>query len=165
MDLVPYTDADRWLIEALETDPAVMAELGGPWPLDEIPGIHRRRLAYVAKGAWYFTIVPEPGARAVGSVNLWHSEWNGTPVSEAGWMVLPEHQGRGYATAAVRLLLERARADGQWGDIHAFTGVANVASNALCRKVGFQLDGEADIEYGGRSLRCRHWIWPVTGVG
>lgn len=165
MDLVPYTDADRWLIEALETDPAVMADLGGPWPLDRIAGIHERRLAYVAAGAWYLKIVPERGARPVGSVSLWHSEWEGRPVSEASWMVLPEHQGRGYATAAVRLLLERARLDGQWGVIHAFTGVTNGASNALCRKVGFQLAGETDIEYGGRHLRCRHWTWPVTSAG
>ena len=165
MDLVPYTDADLWLTEALETDPAVMADLGGPWPLERIPDIHQRRLAFVAAGAWAFTIVPEPGARAVGSVNLWPSEWGGTPVNEAGWMVLPEHQGRGYATAAVRLLLGRARADGRWGDIHAFTGVANGASNTLCRKVGFALHGETEIDYGGRRLRCHHWIRPVEVEG
>jgi RimJ/RimL family protein N-acetyltransferase len=158
LELVPYTDDDMWLTEALETDPRVMAELGGAWPIEKIPGIHRRRLEHIAKGAWFFKVVPEPGGEVVGSVTIWHSEWLGEPVSEAGWMILPEQQGKGYASAALGLLLERARTDGKWGDIHAFPGVTNAPSNALCRKFGFELLGEVDVEYGGRPLRCNHWV-------
>ena len=33
MELVTYTQKDLWLTEALETDPVVMAELGGAWPI------------------------------------------------------------------------------------------------------------------------------------
>ena len=53
--LVRYTDADRWLTEALETDPLVMADLGGPWSPDAIDGIHQRRLTAVAAGGWWET--------------------------------------------------------------------------------------------------------------
>jgi RimJ/RimL family protein N-acetyltransferase len=158
VELVPYTDADMWLTEALETDPRVMAELGGPWPLEKIPGIHGRRLQYIANGSWYLKVVPEPGARAVGAVMVWHSEVNGEPLSEMGWMILPEHQGRGYASAAVRLLLERIRAEGGWGDVHAFPGATNAPSNAICRKSGFELVGEIEVDYGGRPLRVNHWV-------
>ena len=36
-----------------------------------------------------------------GSVTLWsHDEEDGEPVTEIGWMVLPEFQGRGLATRA-----------------------------------------------------------------
>jgi RimJ/RimL family protein N-acetyltransferase len=94
----------------------------------------------------------------VGSVMIWHSEHEGQPISEAGWMILPEHQGRGHASAAVGLLLERARADGRWGDIHAFPGATNAPSNALCRKFGFELIEQVDIDYAGRPLRCNHWV-------
>jgi RimJ/RimL family protein N-acetyltransferase len=158
MELVPYTEDDMWLTEALETDPRVMAELGGPWPREKIPEIHRRRVAAISKGGWYMKVVPERGGQPVGAVTIWLSEFQGQPISEAGWTILPEHQGRGYASEALRLLLERADAEGKWGDIHAFPGVTNAPSNALCRKFGFELVGQADVEYGGRPLRVNHWV-------
>ena len=81
-------------------------------------------------------------------------------MSEAGWMVLPEEQGKGYASAGVRLLFEQIAAAGdRWGDIYASTGTENVPSNALCRKLGFELVGEGDIDYGGRLLRVNHWMY------
>jgi len=158
MELRPYSDDDRWLLEALETDPVVMEELGGAWPADAIPGIHRRRLKAVEDGAWVLTIIPDPSVGPVGGISLWRSDSEGESFSEAGWMVLPAQQGKGYASAALRSLIERARADGRWGDIHAFPGVTNAASNALCRGAGFELLTEADVDYGGRTLRCNHWV-------
>jgi RimJ/RimL family protein N-acetyltransferase len=158
MDLVPYADDDIWLTRALETDARVMAELGGPWPEEAIPRIHQRRLASIARGTWWFTIVPEPGAQPVGMLGIFGSEVQGQAISEVGWSVLPEHQGRGYASAGLAMLLDRARADGRWGAIHAFPGATNVPSNALCRKFGFTLAGEETVDYGGRSLRCNHWV-------
>jgi RimJ/RimL family protein N-acetyltransferase len=161
MELDPYTDDDLWLTRALETDPRVMAELGGPWPIDEIPNIHRRRLAHIANGAWYFKIVPQPVGSAVGGIGIWRSEWRGAPISEVGWAILPEHQGRGYASAALGLLLDRVRADGRWGAVHAFPGITNGPSNALCGKFGFELVEEVDVDYGDRTMRCNRWLLPT----
>jgi hypothetical protein len=62
VELQAYTDSDFWLTEALETDPEVMRELGGPIDRDRLPEIHRRRLA--APG--WLTIVVEPDG-AVGT--------------------------------------------------------------------------------------------------
>ena len=91
MDLLPYGDADIELTEALETDPAVMAELGGPVAAGEIPAIHRRRLATTEGGGWWFVIVPEPGGPRVGTIGIWESETGGERIHEAGWMVLRFH--------------------------------------------------------------------------
>ena len=161
MELLPYTDADMWLLEAMETDPRVMAELGGPWPVEEIPMIHARRLAYVDGGSWNLKIIPEPGAAPVGTMMLWASERDGEAFTEAGWMLLPEHQGKGHAREALRLLLEQARADGRWGPIHAFPGVDNIPSNALCRGQGFTFLETVDVDYGDRTLHCNHWVLPA----
>jgi RimJ/RimL family protein N-acetyltransferase len=158
MDLVPYTDEHLWLTEALETDARVMAELGGPWPRDAIPGIHERRLKSIAAGTWLFTIVPETGASPVGVIGIFGSDLDGSPISETFWLILPAHQGRGYASTALRMLLDRAQADGRWGPIHAFPGVTNAPSNALCRKSGFVLVGEREVDYGGRTLLSNHWL-------
>jgi RimJ/RimL family protein N-acetyltransferase len=63
------------------------------------------------------------------------------------------------ATATLGAVLERARADDRWGDIHAFPGVTNGASNALCRKFAFeQLEG-GDADYAGRRFPVNHWVW------
>lgn len=160
MELVRYTDADLWLTEALETDPRVMFELGGPWQPEDVAATHARRLRSVTEnGTWWFKIVPEPLGHAVGTIGIWSSEPEAEPVSETGWMVLPEHQGRGYASAALQLLLERAGADGRWGDIHAYPGASNAPSNALCRKFGFELVGSMTADYAGRSIECNHWVW------
>jgi RimJ/RimL family protein N-acetyltransferase len=160
MELLPLTAADVGLTVALETDPRVMAELGGVWTAEDAVATHERRMRFVAEhGSWLLKIVPEPGGPAVGTIMLWTSESEGGAFSEAGWMVLPEHQGRGYASAALALLLEKARADGRWGDIHAFPGATNAASNALCRTAGFELIGTGEADYADRHFPVNHWVW------
>jgi RimJ/RimL family protein N-acetyltransferase len=154
-----YTDDDRWLTEAIETDPVMMADLGGPLPAEEIPRVHQRRLDGIAADrVWYFVVELVPDRRVVGSICLWADAVAGGYRSEAGWAILHEFQGRGLATAALRLLIERAVEDGRWGDIHAFPGVSNGPSNAVCRKGGFVNIGEETVDYAGRSLRCNHWV-------
>jgi RimJ/RimL family protein N-acetyltransferase len=72
-------------------------------------------------------------------------------------MVLPAHQGRGIASAALTLLIERVNAKPRFPSIHAFPPVTNAPSNALCRKFGFELLGQADFVYSGLTLHCNHW--------
>ena len=153
VELCAYEDEDFWLTEALETDPDVMRELGGPTEREKLPGIHRRRIG----APWYFTIVAEPDGPAVGSIGVWETEHDGEQLYETGWMVLPAHQGRGIASAALRLLIERVRAEPAIGSIHAFPPATNTPSNALCRKSGFVLRGSSDFVYAGRTLHCNHW--------
>jgi GNAT superfamily N-acetyltransferase len=82
----------------------------------------------------------------------------GEPVSEIGWMVLPEFQGRGLGKRAVRMLLELARDDGRWGLVHAFPATTNGPSNGICRSVGFKFADERDVTFAGRVLRSNHWV-------
>ena len=95
---------------------------------------------------------------AAGTVCVWQHDQDGAAISEIGWMVASEFQGRGLAGQAVREVLDRAASEGRWGTIHAFPAVTNAPSNAICRKTGFRLVGERDIQYAGRTLRCNEWI-------
>jgi RimJ/RimL family protein N-acetyltransferase len=160
---------DQWLTVALETDPAVMAELGGPWTEQEARATHRRRTANITPDHWWFTVRPmaDDGSIGdpIGTIGVWASEWQGEPCSETGWMILPRHQGKGYASAALRAILDRAIAERRWGDIHAFPGATNLASNALCRKFGFDLVGIGDADYADRHFPVNHWIWRAPGSG
>ena len=163
VELRDGTPDDAWLTVALETDPRVMAELGGPWTADEARAAHRRRIAGIGDaGNWWFTVRPVNAngvpVGPIGSIGVWPSEHEGQPISETGWMILPEHQGKGYASAALAAVLERERATHRWGDIHAFPGATNAPSNALCRKFGFERLEELTVDYAGRQLRVNHWV-------
>jgi RimJ/RimL family protein N-acetyltransferase len=107
-------------------------------------------------------MVPEEDPAAVaGTVALWPNEDHGPAVSEIGWMVLPACQGFGLAKSAVRALLERARDprwQARWGIVHAFPAVANEASNAVCRAVGFSCAGVEELEFAQQKMTVNHWL-------
>jgi RimJ/RimL family protein N-acetyltransferase len=146
----------------MRCDPVMMTELGGPLPREGMEEKVARDVRAAAAGTdWIKMIVPDEAAADVvaGSVVLWsHEEDGGEPVSEIGWMVLPEFQGRGLAKQAVLMLLELARDDGRWGIVHAFPAVTNGPSNGICRSLGFRLAGERDVIFSGRVLRSNHWV-------
>jgi RimJ/RimL family protein N-acetyltransferase len=145
---------------AMRCDPAMMGELGGPQdPSSMCTKVGSDVVDVLLDRAWVSMIVPDATAvpAVAGGVALWRHEHEGSAISEIGWMVLPEYQGRGLATAAVRALLHRARTDGRWGDIHAFPGVTNVASNSLCRRLGFVRVATTTVTLGERPLDSHHW--------
>ncbi|MDI5937799.1 MULTISPECIES: GNAT family N-acetyltransferase [Micromonospora] len=157
-------DVDAGDVEAyrrMRCDPVMMADLGGPVPEESVAGQLRHDLDLVARGAGLIKmIVPDPADPAVvaGTVTLHRHEIDGAPAAEIGWMVLPEHQGRGVAGRAVRMLLDEARRVGGWSPVHAFPGVDNAASNGLCRSLGFALLGGRETPFRGRIFRTRHWV-------
>ena len=157
MRLRPYADEDMWLTEAMECDPAVMAHLGGVISRAEIPAIHQRRVVVSDDDADFCVIIPDEDSGPVGTVGIWETQWDGTTIYETGWMLLPAFQGRGIATNALAMVLDRAKAAGRVDFVHAFPSVTNPASNAICRKTGFSMIEECDFEYVGRVLRCNHW--------
>jgi RimJ/RimL family protein N-acetyltransferase len=145
----------------MRCDPVMMAELGGPLPREGIEEKVAHDVRAAAAGdSWIKMIVPGADPEAVaGSVTLWsHDGDGGEPVSEIGWMVLPEFQGRGLAKQAVRMLLELARDDGSWGLVHAFPATTNGPSNGICRSLGFRFADERDVTFAGRVLRSNHWV-------
>lgn len=96
MELVLATEADEWLTVAMETDPVVMAELGGPFSESLARANHRRRVRSVGEnGTWWFTIRLGADAPPLGAIGIWASEWDSLPISETGWMLLAEHHGKG----------------------------------------------------------------------
>ena len=158
VELLPYTDDDLALTEALETDAEVMRELGGPIARADLPRIHRGRLA----DPWWFKIAAAPTGESAGTIGIWEKELDGRTIHETGWMVLPAFQRRGIAGGALTVLIERVRAEPRFDAMHAFPPVTNTPSNALCRRFGFALLGDREFTYAGRVLRCNHWVLPTA---
>jgi RimJ/RimL family protein N-acetyltransferase len=162
--LEPWGTGDLWLMERLLGDPAMTAHLGGPESPQKLAG---RQARYERPGSrQYKIVVGEPGEPA-GEVGYWEKEWRGETVWEVGWLVLPEQQGRGFATAGMRVLLDLIRADQvRHRFVHAFPSVLNGPSNGICRKLGFSLLEAIDFEYphgSGHLMRCNDWRLALRG--
>jgi RimJ/RimL family protein N-acetyltransferase len=155
--LEPWGRGDLPLLERLLGDPRMTEHLGGP----ESPEQLRERQAKYERaraGDRMFKIVEVASGAGVGSVGFWMKEWRGGEVYEVGWMVVPEFQGRGIAVAATARAIELARDDGRHRFMHAFPSVDNDPSNAICRKLGFELLEACDFEYPeGHWMTCNDW--------
>ena len=161
-----WTGRDLWLMARLLSDPVMTAHIGGP----ESPEQLRRRLDRYVEGdgpgtGEMYVIVLGLQRVPVGSVGFWPVQWQGEPAWETGWAVLPEFQGRGIGTRGTSLVVERAREAGGRGSIHAYPAIDNGPSNAVCRKVGFSLLGQVDVEYpAGNPMRCNDWALDLDGA-
>ena len=160
IDIRPWSDDDLWLEQRLMGDPAMTIYLGGPETPEKIRSRHERYVKFCdsGKGCMYAIVVGQERSPA-GSVGYWEKEWEGELVWETGWSVLPEFQGQGVATRATEMAVEKARATGKHRYLHAYPSVENSPSNAICRKVGFELRGEVEFEYPpGHFMRCNDWV-------
>ena len=136
----------------------MMEHLGGPESPDKLESRQRR---YQAEGSGQYRIVDAHG-QSVGYVGYWERSMKEGEVWEVGWAVLTPFQGRGYATTAMNLLLDVIRSDDP-RPVHAFPSVDNAASNAVCRKLGFENLGAFDFEYPpGHPIRCNDWYLELT---
>jgi RimJ/RimL family protein N-acetyltransferase len=156
---VELGDVDAYV--RMRCDPVMMAELGGPLPRAGIEAkVARDVQQAAADAAWIKMIIPDGSGPEVvaGSVALWSHDDSGAPMSEIGWMVRPEFQGRGIAKSAVHVLLALARDQDRWGLVHAFPAVTNAPSNGVCRSVGFSFVSETETTFAGRLFRTNHWV-------
>ncbi len=162
IELKPYSDADFPVLQG-QNSPEMTAYLGGPETDEKLLERHQKYVKFSDTGAEHMYVIWVEGQTA-GSAGYWEKEWNDMTVWEAGWGVLPAFQGRGIAVAAVYALFEKARKDGRHRFMHAYPKIENAASNALCRKTGFELMGECDFEYPkGVQIRCNDWRIDLLG--
>ena len=149
----PWGEDDRPLLERLNA-PEMTEHVGGPETPEKVA---ERQEKYAKPGSRQYVIVG-PGGERVGWVGYWDRSWDGEEVWETGWAVLPAFQGRGAASAAMTQLLPIARAERLHRFVHAYPMTVNAPSNAICRKLGFELRGQADFPArGGGTIRVNDW--------
>lgn len=155
--LQSWSAEDLPLLEKLMGDPNIMEHLGGPETPEQIVKRHQRYLR-LPETDHMFVIFWGPKSEVGGSIGYWEKNWQDQLVFEMGWFVLPAFQGRGIATKAAEEVIEQARLDNRHQFMHAFPSVTNAASNAICRKLGFSLIEECQVEYPpGNVLTVNDW--------
>lgn len=105
----PYGPGDLDLLVRANT-PEMTEHLGGPEPAEKLADRHRRYLVH-DRGDHMFRI--EADGEPAGIVGYWERDWQDEAIYESGWHVLPEFQGRGVASAAVRLVQRTAAGRGR----------------------------------------------------
>jgi RimJ/RimL family protein N-acetyltransferase len=154
--LEPWGSSDLPLLERLMGDPAMTEHLGGPESPEKLRE-RQRRYEHLEGGDRMFKIV-DVACGDAGSVGFWTKEWRDEQVYEVGWMVVPECQGRGIAFAATAQAIALAKRDDRHRFMHAFPNVDNGPSNAICRKLRFELLGVSEFEFPkGHVMTCNDW--------
>lgn len=83
----------------------MMFHIGGACQEMDVRAYHKRRLALMEKGeASMYKIVADDSDEVLGTIGIWRIDWKGLQTYEMGWFVLPEHQVKGAATQAARLI-------------------------------------------------------------
>lgn len=111
------------------------ASIPHPYPRGEADNfVLRARMANAAGEALSLAIALQRGAREViGSISLWKGESGLT----LGYMLAPEHWGRGYASEAAAALLDLAFQVTPAREIVATCRVGNAASRRVLERRGF----------------------------
>ena len=144
-----------------QNTPEMTKHVGGPETAQAILDRQQRYLHLTAGEV----LIIRLGSEAIGSIGYWEREWDGEAVYETGYAIFPEFGGHGYASAALGLVAQRAAARGTRRWLHAFPHVDHAASNAVCRKAGFELLGEVPFEYPkGTWLPSNDWRLDLSSL-
>jgi RimJ/RimL family protein N-acetyltransferase len=135
--------------------------LGGPELPEALAARHAEYLQLMTSGTGAMFRVEVDGEPA-GHAGWWPEQHEGAPVCEVGCAVEPAWQGRGVATEALRRVI--AHAIGTTGlPVVGYAAIDNEASNALCRRTGFELRGTGVFSSDDSEMEVNIWIIEAKG--
>jgi RimJ/RimL family protein N-acetyltransferase len=147
---------DAEAISAYRSDPAVNRYQG--WDRTDPEGIRAEIEEMESRrpggaGGWVqFTVEERDDGRLVGDVGI--SAVDGEPgVAKIGYTIAPAFQGRGYATEAVRALVDYAFETLGAERVRAFAAAENVPSLRVAENVGLRLVERFEHRHGGEVVR------------
>ena len=155
LTLVPWSEDDLVVLRRANSS-EMTRFLGGVESDDDLVARHALYVGFAQVGGGAMFRVDVDG-RPAGYAGWWDEVHEGRPVFEIGCAVGAEWQGRGVATEALTCVVERAQATDP-RPIVGYAAVANAASNALCRRVGFELRGTGRFPSDDGDFEVNVWI-------
>jgi len=98
----------------------------------------RQFIELVRKNNFYFTINTIDPCEFIGTITLWNID-RSTNYAEIGYELLPQFQGKGLMSEAVKAILDYAFYEAGFKYIEAYTHRENIASKKLLERAGFKL--------------------------
>jgi RimJ/RimL family protein N-acetyltransferase len=95
-------------------------------------------------GYGYFAVEDQNTGRFVGRIGFTNVE--GWPGFEIGWTLLPEFQGKGYATEGARCLLSYAFNEMRRDHVISVIHPDNKPSIRAAERLGERLEGQTDVD-------------------
>jgi RimJ/RimL family protein N-acetyltransferase len=160
--LRPWEEADRDHFAALNADPIVMKDLGGPLSRDDsdakLDGYleawgsrgYGRWLVETISGTFlgYCGVMPVRDGHPIGAHD------------EIGWRLVHEAWGHGYATEAARAALIDVFRRVKLTEVLAYTDAQNLRSQAVMTRLGLRRDAARDFAiYSDRLGTWRGLVW------
>jgi len=128
-------DLDPWAAMMADADAARF--IGGVMPRPmSWRGLMTMMGAWHAHGFAMFSVVEKSTGRWVGRVGPWMPE--GWPGPEVGWAIVRDCWGKGYATESAEAATDWAFDQLGWSRVIHSIDPANVASQAVARRLGSQ---------------------------
>lgn len=100
----------------------------------------RWHLVYRPRQYVIWAVEESRSRQVIGMINYHHRNLREKRV-DVGWLILPQHQGKGYMTEAGRALLRHLFDDLGVHKVEALIERANKPSAALAKRLGFRLEG------------------------
>lgn len=143
-----FTPDDGDLIWRLQSDERVMRHAGGVKTRAQAEELLQGRILryydeHPGLGVWA-TLERDSGT-CVGLHLLNHL--HGEPEIQVGYLLYPEHWGKGYATEMCRAVLRYGFAELALGQIVAITSLANTPSQHVLLKAGLLRKGERSLPH------------------
>ena len=166
--LRPWQDADREVFAALNADPEVAWDLGGPLGRSESDAKFDRYLAAFARHGFSRLAIEDGAGCFVGCAGVMPSS-PGHPLrphAEVGWRLARSAWGKGYATEAARAALGDFFARTGFTEVLSYTSADNARSQAVMERLGLRRQRSLDFagQFGGRIWHGLVWVATASDI-
>lgn len=161
--LRPLRADDLGPLVTLDSDPRVMAPLGGTRSASEIQAWLERQLAHHERHG-YGRYAVKRNAELIGCVGLCRDDFDRglVPGIEVAWRLAFAHWHQGYATEAARAVIDEAFALFSLPEVIAVTSIGNAPSRRVMTRLGMLYSPEEDFDHPlvpeGSAL-CKHVVY------
>jgi Acetyltransferases, including N-acetylases of ribosomal proteins len=137
--LEPYNDSHFEGLRVMESDPLVMRYISNgiaKTPEETWEGIRRVKARWEQYGFSWWAIKETSSGAIVGAACLQHlANVDGAPL-EIGWRLVPEHNGKGYATEAAKAIIDFAAERAGATYLVAVADPENIPSQRVMQRLG-----------------------------
>jgi RimJ/RimL family protein N-acetyltransferase len=156
-----WRESDRDAFAALNADPVVSRDLGGPLARAESDAKLDRYMATFEQVGFCRWLIEDMDEQFLGYAGVMPSR-SGHPLGrhfDIGWRLARSAWGRGYATEAAKASLRDAFERVQLKEVLAYTSADNVRSQAVIRRLNMQRAASLDYSEPVGKGTWRGLVW------